>query len=118
MAGMRWARLRMDLKLPMRRGAWYRIQELGTLETIVEVNNAPLPVPSPYLQIVDTPPREWTVVPRPPGVLRIPEKWTRYFVCPSCQERVLVERRPSVMQCPRCNGTFDVAWDEPYEFDL
>jgi hypothetical protein len=118
MAVMRWARLRMDLKLPMRRGAWYRIHELGSLETVVEVNSAQLPVPSPFLEIVETPPRRWTVVPRPDGFVRVPGSWTRYLVCPSCRERVLVERRPSAIQCPRCNGTFDVAWSEPYDFGL
>jgi hypothetical protein len=118
MAGMRWARLRVDLKLPMRRGAWYLIHDLSPLETLVEVNNTPLPVPSAFLQIVETPPRQWTVVPRPAGAVRIPETWTQYVVCPSCRERVQVERRPSVMQCRRCSGTFPVAWDEPYDLGL
>jgi hypothetical protein len=118
MAGMRWARLRADLKLPMRRGAWYRIQEVHSLETILEVNNASLSVPSPFLQVVETPPRQWTVVPRPAGAVRIPERWTRYLVCPSCRERVLIEHGPSVLRCPRCHGTFEVAWDTPYDFGL
>jgi hypothetical protein len=118
MAVMRWARLCVDLKLPMRRGAWYRIYDIGVLETVVEVNNSRLLLPSPFLQIVETPPRQWTVVPRPAGAIRIPARWTRYLVCPSCRERVLVERGPSVIQCPRCSGTFDVAWDEPYDFGL
>jgi len=118
MAGMRWARLRVDLKLPLRRGAWYRVHDLGALETAVEVNNTVVPVPSAFLQIVEAPPRKWTVVPRPAGAVRIPEEWTQYVVCPSCRERVQVERRPSAIQCPRCHGIFEVAWDEPYDGGL
>lgn len=113
MAGMRWARLRVDYELPLRWGAWYRVQDLGPLETVVEVNNSPVPVPSAFLQIVETPPRRWTVVPRPDDAVRIPETWKRYVVCPSCRERVQLERRPSAIQCPRCSGIFDVAWDDP-----
>ncbi len=112
-AGMRWARLRVTFELPLRRGAWYRVQDLGPLQTVVEVNNWSLPVPSAFLQVVDTPPRRWTVVPRPVGAVRIPDSWKRYAVCPSCRERVQLERRPSAIQCPRCNGIFDVAWDDP-----
>jgi hypothetical protein len=88
------------------------------LETVVEVNNTPLRIPSPFLQIVESPPRQWSVVPRPAGAVRIPQEWTRYGVCPSCRERVQLERRPSVIQCPRCGGTFDVAWDEPSDVGL
>jgi hypothetical protein len=118
MTAKRWARLRVDLSLPLRRGAWYRIQDLGPLETVVEVNNSPLRIPSPFLQIVETPPRQWSVVQRPAGAVRMPRDWTRYAVCPSCRERVQLERRPSVIQCPRCNGTFAVAWDDPHDSDL
>ena len=118
MAGMRWGRLLVDLNLRMRRGAWYRVNDPGPLETLVEVNNTPLPVPSAFLEIVETPPRKWSVVPRPAGAVRMPEEWTRYVVCPSCRERVQLERRPSAIQCPRCRGIFEVAWDEPYTLGL
>ena len=73
MAGMRWARLRVDLGLPMRRGAWYRINDLSPLEAVVEVNNTTFQVPSEFLQLADAPPRTWTVVPRPEGAIRMPE---------------------------------------------
>ena len=115
---MRWARLRVDLNLPLRRGAWYRIHEFGPLQTVLDVNNRPLPVPSAFLQVVESPPRKWTVVPRPADAIRIPEKWTQYVVCPSCRERVQLERRPSAIQCPRCNGIFEVGWDDPKEGGL
>jgi hypothetical protein len=110
--------LRVNLNLPMRRGAWYRIHDLGLLETVVEVHRSQLSVPSAFLQVVEIPPRKWTVVPRPAEAIRIPDKWTRYVVCPSCRERVQLERRPSVIQCPRCDGMFEVGWDEPYDGGL
>ena len=118
MAGMRWARLRVDLNLPLRRGAWYRIHEVGLLQTVLEVNHRPLRVPSAFLQLVETPPRKWTVVPRPAGAVRMPQNWRQYVVCPSCRERVQLERRPSAIQCPRCNGIFEVGWDQPHEAGL
>ena len=118
MAGMRWARLKADLNLKLRRGAWYRIQDVGPLEAVVEVNNRPMPVPSAFLQIVETPPRRWTVVPRPANAVRMPDTWKHYAVCPSCRERAPLVRRPPVLECPRCRGIFEVGWDETYSPEL
>ena len=114
MVGMRWARLRVDLNLQMRRGAWYRIKDVGPLEAVVEVNRAALPVPAAFLQIVNAPPRRWTVVPRPRNAVRMPENWVRYAVCPSCRERAGLVRHPATMDCPRCKGSFEIGWDEGY----
>ena len=115
MAGKRWARLRVDLDLPMRRGAWYRVRELSPLEAVIEINHTTLPVPSAFLVLADVPPRRWAVVPRPERAIRIPDSWARYGVCPSCRERVQLTRKPSAMQCPRCNSIFEVGWDEPFD---
>ncbi len=113
--GLQWARLRTDVNCQLRRGAWYRIVRLAPLEVVVEVNQQPLPVPRPFVEIVSTPPRRWTVVPRPRPATRVPPSWgTKYAVCPHCRDRAPLHGRSSSMRCGRCNGHFEVAWDEPY----
>src|SRR5438128_846544 len=71
MPGM-WARLQADLNVRLRRGAWYRIKQLGPLQAVVEVRGRPLEVPSAFLQVVDSPPRTWSVVARPGDAGRLP----------------------------------------------
>ena len=115
MTGLQWARLQADVNCQLRRGAWYRVLKLAPLEVLVDVNRKPLPVPRPFLQIAPTPPRRWTIVPRPKNAPRLPDSWgAGYGVCPSCRNRTQLEGRPSSIRCPRCNGLFEVAWDEPY----
>src|SRR5438094_8936629 len=75
MAGMQWARLQANLNIRLRRGAWYRIRQVGPLQAVLEVRGQPLQVPSAFLQIVETPPRRWTVVPRPDDAVRVPPSW-------------------------------------------
>src|SRR5207237_609700 len=59
---LQWARLNADLNLRLRRGAWYRVLELHPLEAVLDVRGARVTVPRPFLEIVGTPPRRWTVV--------------------------------------------------------
>lgn len=118
MALKRWARLRVDLDLALRRGAWYPIEDVGPLEAFLRVNQIPRSVPRAFLQIVEAPPRRWTVVTRPRHAVRLPESWKRYAVCPSCQSRTAIPRRVPNLECPRCRGTFEVAWGENYELEL
>jgi len=114
-SGKHWARLQADVNCKLRRGAWYRVRELGPLEAVVEVKGKALPVPCAFLKVVETPPRRWTIVPRPHDAVRYPASWgTRYAVCPSCGERAQLEGHPERIVCPRCRGDFAVAWDEPY----
>lgn len=116
MAGIQWARLQADLNVRLRRGAWYRITQIGPLQAIVEVRGQAVQVPSAFLQIVETPPRRWTIVPRPSDAVRVPPSWgDHYAVCPKCRDRRPVEGRPARMRCSRCQGTFEVAWNEPYD---
>src|SRR4051812_11661098 len=115
---MRWARLKVDLNLQLRRGAWYPIGDVGALQATVQVNKIPLPIPSAFLQIVETPPRKWTVVPRPASARSLPRDWKHYAVCPSCGARAPLERRPAMMQCRRCQGSFEVGWDEKYRPEI
>ena len=115
MVPVHWARLHSDADVKLRRGAWYRILRLGPLEVVLEVNHRPLPVSRTLLQIVQTPPSRWTVVPAPRNSVRFPTNWGEaYAVCPGCRERAPLEGKPSNMRCRRCNGLYEVAWNEPY----
>ena len=115
-SGKHWARLQADVNCKLRRGAWYRVRELGPLEAVVEVKGKALAVPCAFLKVVEVPPRRWTIVPRPHDAVRYPAAWgTRYAVCPSCGERAQLEGHPERMVCPRCRGDFAVAWDELYD---
>src|SRR2546428_13364767 len=94
MAGM-WARWRADLNLKLRRGAWYRITRLDPLQAVLEVGGRLLEIPSAFLQVIERPPRRWTVVPRPSDAVRLPEGCgDRYAVCPGCRGRQSPPRRP------------------------
>jgi hypothetical protein len=109
-----WARVRPEQTAKLRQGAWYRVVRLTPVEAVLDVNGRPIAVPRPSLQIVPAPPSRWTVVPRPPGAGgRLPLTWgPHYGVCPNCRERARLEGRPSSMRCPKCNGHFDIGWDD------
>ena len=116
MAGQ-WGRLQADVDCSLRRGAWYRVTELGTLQATVDIGRSRAQsVPSFLLQIITAPPRRWTVVPRPARAIRMPRDWTRYAVCPSCRERAALPARgsPRTLACSRCRGEFEIAWSEGY----
>src|SRR5213593_28610 len=63
---MQWGRLQVDVNCALRRGAWYRIARLASLEAILDVNHRPLKVPHYLVQVVSRPPTRWSVVPRAP----------------------------------------------------
>ena len=56
MARMRWGRLHIDVKSPLRRGAWYRVAKVTSLAAVVEVNRLPVAVPQYLIEIVPYPP--------------------------------------------------------------
>lgn len=108
-----WARIRPDQSAHLRRGAWYRVVRLTPAEAVLDINGRPTSVPRPSLQILPTAPTRWTVVSRPVNAARLPLSWgPRYGVCPNCRERARLETRATSMRCPRCNGHFDIGWDE------
>ncbi len=112
-ATTQWAQVRPDQSAHLRRGAWYRVVRLTPAEAVLDVNGRPTAVPRPSLQIVPTAPSRWTVVPRPPHAARLPLSWgARYAVCPQCRERARLETRTPAMRCPKCNGFFDIGWDD------
>src|SRR5437764_15116840 len=101
MPGM-WARLQADLNVQLRRGAWYRITQLGPLQAAVEVRGRRLEVPSAFLQVVDSPPRTWSVVARPADGGHLPrDSGGRYAVCPSCRGRPPLVGRPRTIAVQR-----------------
>lgn len=108
-----WARLRAPLELPLRRGAWYRVRRLGLHEVVLDVAGDAVYVLRAALEVVSTPPKRWTVVPRPEDTTRFPNV-SHYAVCPKCAQRAPLGARLAVLHCPRCNQAYDVAWDEAY----
>ena len=108
-----WARLRASSDYPLRRGAWYHVKKLEPREAIVDVVGERVGIPRADLEIMSQPPRRWSVVPRPKDSNRF-FGVAEYGVCPNCRERVPLTERLSVLRCTRCNGAFDVAWEEQY----
>ncbi|MGH7547069.1 MAG: hypothetical protein ACREMM_02690 [Gemmatimonadales bacterium] len=114
-SAQRWARLRQDVQCALRRGAWYRVVSLGPDEAVLDVDNAVVRVARSHLETTDTRPNRWTIVPRPGDAGMLPEGWGYfYIVCPSCAARAPVGRPSGEKQCPRCDQSFAIAWDERY----
>ena len=110
-----WARVRGDINCHVRRGAWYEVLRLTPEEAILEVDNRAFSVPRSSLQIVPVRPQSWSVVERPSDAVMVPLSWgSRYAVCPSCRDRAPLRGHPTEIRCPRCEGVFAVAWDDPY----
>ena len=94
----RWARLVVDVRNGLRRGAWYPVLSVGREETVVVVRHHPMILPHDCLEIVDTRPRRWSVV----------ASGAPYAVCPSCADRVPLHHLPNQLQCSRCHQWFEV----------
>ena len=110
-----WARLKADIDSPIRRGAWYRVLQLGPRDVTLDVKGKQVTLPRGSLEIVPQPPLRWTVVPRPRRSARLPQGWgPEYGVCPGCRERVHLIDRPLSLRCPKCNGLYEVGWNDPY----
>lgn len=96
----RWARLVVDVKCPLRRGAWYPVLSAGPEETVVVVRDRAVILPHHCLEIAYTRPSRWAIVAR--------ASVAPYAVCPSCAERVSLQRWPAQLSCVRCHQTFGV----------
>ena len=113
LTAFQWARLKADVKSPLRRGAWYRILKLTPADAILDVRGKPVGVRRGDLQLSPTPALRWSVVTSPKDSPRFPKSWgPRYAVCPNCRERARLEGQPAGMRCHRCNGFFEIAWNE------
>ena len=111
---MVWARLQADVNCKLRRGAWYRLIKAQGLAAVVDVKGTPVPVVRAFLQMSNTPPRQWTIVPRPRNVPRSVQLGEYYAVCPSCRDRVSLRGKPSRLPCGKCGVEFAVNWAEEY----
>ena len=115
-----YARLRENVNVRLRRGAWYRVLKVQDLDAVLEVNNRPRKVLKALLEIVKRPPPRWTVVERRPDWTQSdsrkapPDMAERYAVCPSCGDRATLPRRIQKLRCASCKWEFEVAWDEAY----
>jgi hypothetical protein len=111
-----YARLREDVNIRLRRGAWYRVLKVEGLKAILEVNGRRVVVAAPLLEIVKRPPPRWTVVTPVAGSTRKvpPALAERYGVCPSCGERAALHKRVRRLRCDSCKYEFEIAWDEAY----
>src|SRR2546427_4820818 len=111
-----WARVRARTNCTLRRGAWYRVTRLTPLEAVLEVNQRPVHVPRPFVQVLPLRPRMWSVVPRPRDAVTLPDSWgPRYAVCPDCSARAALQGPSGGMPCPGCGSVFPIAWsDSPW----
>jgi hypothetical protein len=113
-AAFQWASVKTDVKCGLRRGAWYRILKLTGTDAVVDVKGKPLSLPRGQLELTSEAAKRWSVVPSPKNAPRFPASWgQRYGVCPSCRDRAQLQGRPAGMRCHRCNGFFEIAWNEP-----
>lgn len=114
MTTAQWARLRAKEAGHIRQGAWYRVVKLTASEVVLDVHGKPTPFPRQSLEIQAERPKQWAVVPRPARSPRLPMTWgARYGVCPNCRERAPLDEDFTSMRCPKCNGHFEIGWDNP-----
>jgi len=111
-----YARLRENVNIRLRRGAWYRVLKVQGLRAILDVNGKPMAVAAALLEIVKRPPPRWTVVTQTgKGAKKAPLALAeRYGVCPSCGERAALPRRVPRLRCTYCKWEFEIDWDEAY----
>jgi hypothetical protein len=115
MTGPQWARLNADVDVHIRRGAWYRVLQLTPRQVTVDVKGRQVPIPRVHVEVVAQPALRWAVVPRPHNSPRLPPGWgPEYGVCPGCRERAQLIDHPQSLRCLKCNGFFEVAWNDPY----
>jgi len=99
-----WARLLTPGRLGLRAGAWYSVVGRTPNDVQVAVRGRTVTVSRTFVELRDTPPSEWTVVPPAGGR-------DSYIVCPGCRHRAqLPDRHVDTMRCPRCNAAFGIAW--------
>ena len=97
MTAVNWARLKVDGPYRLRRGAWYAVRAVANDEVLVHVSGKWVRVPWPAVEVTESLPSRWTVVPRPANAVMIPASWGAHYAV-----------------CPRCGKLSPVAWDEAY----
>ena len=116
MGELRWARLRVETRCNLRRGAWYRVVEVGDAEVLININGKPQAVSRDLVEVQDALPKRWTVVRSSiPARGLSPVTREGYVVCPRCRHRAPMPAKTTAsLRCPRCNETSEIAWDERY----
>jgi hypothetical protein len=110
-----WARLKTDLHLGLRRGAWYRVIREADGQVILDVEHQPVTVLREYLEFVSVRPDRWTIVERPIDVAGAAAEWGQsYGVCPHCTHRAPLVHPVVEARCSKCRGTFLIDWPAPY----
>ena len=111
-----YARLREDVNIRLRRGAWYPVLKVEGIKAILHVGGRNVVVAAALLEFVKRPPPRWTVVAQTPsGGRKAPSALgERYGVCPSCGDRAPLVGRVRRLRCTSCKFEFDVAWEERY----
>lgn len=105
-----WARLREQVEIPLRRGAWYPVKKLWP-QVVLDVVGEPVSTSRGSLEISSVAPYRWSVVPTPKDPAHFPGV-SQYAVCPSCRERVPLPEVVRALRCRRCSEVFEVAWEE------
>lgn len=112
---MQWARLITDVPSDLRRGAWYKVVRTSPQDVTVDIRGKHVEIDRNAVEVVAEPPPRWTVVPSPKNAPRYPTSWgPKYAVCPNCRNRARIQGHPTSLRCDRCNGLFDIAWDDSY----
>jgi len=111
MPELSWARVKTDLHLGLRRGAWYRvIRETGS-QVILDVDHQPATILREYLEFASVRPDRWTIVERPSDVAGAAAGWGQsYGVCPLCTHRASLVHPVVEARCSKCGGTFLIDW--------
>jgi len=111
MPELSWARVKTDLHLGLRRGAWYRvIRETGS-QVILDVDHRPATILQEYLEFASVRPDRWTIVERPSDVAGAAAGWGQsYGVCPLCTHRASLVHPVVEARCSKCGGTFLIDW--------
>ena len=114
MPELSWARLKTDLHLGLRRGAWYPVIREAYGQVILDVEHQPVTVLREYLEFVSVRPDRWTIVERPSDVAGAAAAWGQsYGVCPHCAHRAPLVHPVVEARCSKCRGTFLIDWSAP-----
>lgn len=106
-----WARLKVDVRCGLRRGAWYRVIRRTTADAILDVDHRATVIPSDVLEFTSVRPHRWSIVERPGADAGLATLWgTSYGVCPSCCHRAPLLYPGAEARCVKCGGTFLVEW--------
>lgn len=116
MADVQWARLRVETRCNLRKGAWYRVVEASNEQVLVNVNGKPQAISREWVEVQNGRPKRWTVVRSgAPARALSPVSREGYVVCPCCGHRAPMPAKTTVsLRCPRCSDASEIAWDEKY----